>query len=97
MAEPLDRKINKLFIQISKKIYQNDIAQDDTRSWWPTRPPLLDYPIVEALFKEIIRLLKQADQNGVSTDQQAALFESKELIGELNFLWPSLGFTPTNI
>jgi len=92
----LNRKINQVFLKISRQIYESDMRNDDTRSWWPIRPPLLDQPLVPFLFSELIRLFKKAEVENISSKELASLF-SREIIEDLQFLWPSLGWKPSNI
>ena len=92
----LNRKINSLFIKIAKQIYKNDMAHDDTQGWRPVRPPLLDYPISTFLFKELIRLFKKAEAENVSDQEIANLF-SREVISELEFVYVSLGWSPSEL
>jgi hypothetical protein len=93
----LNRKINQVFIQVAKRIYRNDMEREDRKNWWPIKPPLLDYPIVAFYFSELIRLFKKADEKDVSNQEIAKLLGTKEDIFKIQFLWPSLGFSPTDI
>jgi hypothetical protein len=72
------------------------MAHDDTRGWRPVRPPLLDYPISTFLFKELIRLFKKAEEEKISEEELAKLF-SKEVINELEFVYVSLGWSPSEL
>lgn len=93
----LNRKINQLFLQIAQEIYKSDLKNNDTKGWWPIRPTKLDYPIAPFIFSEIIRLFKKGRQQNISAEELAKTLNSKEVIMDLQYLWPSLGWKPTNI
>ena len=93
----LNRKINQLFIGLGQQIYKNDIANDDTKGWWPIRPPLLDSLIVEFIFQELIRLVRKAEKDKVSVRALAESLGSKEIVREIQFLWPSLSWSSNEI
>ncbi len=97
MEMSLNRKINKLFLWIAGQIYESDLKNDDTKGWWPIRPIYIDAPLAPFLFAELIRLFKKADSQNISLEELAKIFGSKDVILDLQFLWPSLGWKPTDI
>lgn len=92
----LNRDINKLFNRLTKRIYANDIERDDAKDWWPIRPVILDYALSPFLFKELIKIFKEADQK-YSDKEIASFFSSKDVIDEYQFVWIAFGFTKTDI
>ncbi len=92
-----NRKINQLFLWIAEAIYKSDMKNDDTRSWWPIRPVYIDAPLAPFLFAELIHLFKKADEQKISLENLVEIFGSADVILDLQFLWPSLGWRPTTI